>query len=123
MDSLLTLIELLKPFWHLFEPGDVDVVVESTVMGLHEEAVASGFDDFDDLREALGVWAREQLPALVERLVAGERLTAEQIQESLQKAVLDRFPDSRGEDAAEAFVLALKRRLYRSDDGNLIIGQ
>lgn len=123
MDSLLTLIELLKPVWHLFDPSDVDVVVESTVMGLHEEAVASGFDDFDDLRKALGVWAREQLPTLVERLVAGERLTVEEIQESLQTAVLDPFPDSRGEDAAEAFVLALKRRLYRSDDGNLIIGQ
>lgn len=121
--DLLALIEFVKTLWHLLEPSDIDVVVDATVISLRGEAVASGFDEFDDLRAALRTWAADQLPTLVRRLEAGERVTPDDVSGSITVAVLDRFPDSRGERAAEAFLLALKRRLYGSSDGSFIIGQ
>lgn len=122
MEQILTVLGLLRPVWELLKPGDLDVVVEATMMEIHEDAVVAGFDGLDDLRDALKSWANEQLPELVGRLKNGERLTAEDIDASLHAAVLDDFPDCHGQEAAQAFVSALRTRLYASPDAALILG-
>lgn len=122
MEHILTVLGLLRPVWELLKPGDLDVVVEATMMEIHEDAVVGGFDELDDLRDALKDWATGQLPGLVDRQRNGERLAAEDIDASMKAAVLDRFPDCRGEEAAKSFVSALRTRLYASPDAALILG-
>lgn len=120
--SLLSLLKGLGPVWRLLEPSAMDVIVDSTVFRLRGDAIASGFDDLDELRASLGRWANDELPGLIEKVQTGEELRVEDVEASLCTTNLDKYQVD-GWDAAEALILSLRRQMFSSKEGTFLLSQ